>query len=401
MNPGVSSFDLAYYHDRKRYFWLFSIFVSALMNAGLLLYLTSHNVLVLWLPVAFNYIVMPLADFLVGEDRSNPPESAIEALEEDRYYRYITYAVVPVLWITYIFAAWFVRRYALPWYGVLAVILTTGSAGGFCINLGHELGHKQTTLERWLAKIILAPTGYGHFTIEHNRGHHLDVATPGDSASARMGEGLWQFALREMPGAIARSWRPETNRLRRFRQPVWSLHNEILQPLLFTLMFYAVMIAWLRISVLPFLILSALWANFQLTSANYLEYYGLLRRTLADGGYERCQPHHCWNSNHMFSNWVLFHLQRHFDHHTYPGRRYQSLRHFEQLPTLPNGYFGMFTLAYFPPLWYLVMDPLLVRAVGADPTRVNFQPAKRGKLMKRYGLETADGFPGRFSTQSA
>lgn len=253
------------YRVRKRYLWMLSIFVPALMNVGPLLYLLSHNVLMLWLPVAFNYLVMPMVDFFAGEDRSNPPESAVEALEEARYYRYITYAIVPVLWSTYIFAAWFVIRYDLPWYGVLAVILTSGSAGGYSINVGHELGHKQTTYERWLAKIILAPTGYGHFTIEHNRGHHLAVATPGDPASARMGEGLWRFALREMPGAVARSWRLEKERLARFRQPVWNPHNEILLPLLLTLVFYTVMIAWLGIRLLPFLILSALWANFQLT----------------------------------------------------------------------------------------------------------------------------------------
>jgi alkane 1-monooxygenase len=400
MTTASSALPVVHYRDRKRYLWLLSIFVPALMNAGPLLYLLSHDVVMLWVPVAFNYIVMPLADVLAGEDRSNPPESAIDALEEDSYYRYITYAVVPVLWITYIFAAWFVNRHALPWYGELAVILTTGSAGGYCINVGHELGHKQTTLERWLAKIILAPTGYGHFTIEHNRGHHLDVATPGDSASARMGEGLWQFALREMPGAVERSWRLEKERLARLHQSVWSLHNEILQPLLFTVVFYVAMAAWLGVRVLLFLVPSALWANFQLTCANYVEHYGLLRRQSSDGSYERCQPYHSWNSNHMFSNWALFHLQRHSDHHTYPGRRYQSLRHLEQLPTLPNGYFGMFTLAYFPPLWYRVMDPLLLRAVGGDPTRINFQPGKREKLMKRYGLEPAEAFPGRSSTQS-
>jgi alkane 1-monooxygenase len=377
------------YRDRKRYLWLLSIFVPALMNGGLLLYLLSNQVVMLWLPVAFNYIVMPLVDFLMGEDRSNPPESAIQALEEDRYYRYITYSVVPVLWVTYIFAAWFVGRHALPWYGVLAVILTTGSAGGFCINVGHELGHKQTTVERWLAKIILAPTGYGHFTIEHNRGHHLDVATPEDPASARMGEGLWRFALRELPGAARRAWRLEKERLIRFHQPVSSLHNDILQPLLITLMFYVAMVAWLGIRVLPFLVLSALWANFQLTSANYVEHYGLLRRQLADGSYERCQPYHSWNSNHMFSNWALFHLQRHSDHHTYPGRRYQSLRHFEQLPTLPNGYFGMFTVAYFPPLWQRIMDQRLLQAVRGDAGRINFDPAKRARLIKKHGLREA------------
>jgi alkane 1-monooxygenase len=378
------------YRDRKRYLWLLSIFVPALANLGPLLYmLVSRNIAWLWLPVAFDYTVMPAVDYLVGEDRSNPPESAVAALEEDRYYRYITYSIVPVLWATYFFAAWFVASFSLPWYGVLALVLSSGSAGGFSINVGHELGHKQTALERWLAKIILAPTGYGHFTIEHNRGHHRDVATPGDPASARMGEGVWRFALREMPGAVRRSWQLETARLKRLHQPVWSQHNEILQPLMITAVFYASMFVWLGIRVLPFLVLSALWANFQLTCANYVEHYGLLRRTLPDGSFERCQPHHSWNSNHMFSNWALFHLQRHSDHHTYPGRRYQSLRHFDDLPTLPNGYFGMFTLAYFPPLWFRVMDPLLLRAVNGDPSRINFQPAACDRLVRRYHLDAS------------
>jgi alkane 1-monooxygenase len=280
MSTLVLSPDLAQYRDRKRYLWLLSIFVPALMNAGILLCLFRGHAGVLWLPLGFLYIVMPIVDFFLNRDQSNPPESSVPALEADPYYRYITYAVVPVLWISYIFAAWFVGRHAVPWYGLLAVIFTTGSAGGFCINVGHELGHKQTTLERWLAKIILAPTGYGHFTIEHNRGHHREVATPGDHASARMGEGLWKFGLREMPGAAMRAWRLESQRLTRAHQAVWSLHNEILQPLLLTLVFYGTMITWLGVRVLPFLLLSALWSDFQLTSANYVEHYGLLRRKL-------------------------------------------------------------------------------------------------------------------------
>jgi alkane 1-monooxygenase len=101
-----------------------------------------------------------------------------------------------------------------------------------------------------------------------------------------------------------------------------------------------------------FLLIHNLVAWFQLTSANYVEHYGLLRNKDADGRYERCQPHHSWNSNHVFSNLLLFHLQRHSDHHANPGRRYQSLRHLDDLPRLPSGYFGMFVLAYIPPLWF-------------------------------------------------
>ncbi len=129
------------------------------------------------------------------------------------------------------------------------------------------------------------------------------------------------------------------------------------------------------------------WANFQLTSANYIEHYGLLRRCGADGKPEACRPQHSWNSNHVVSNWILFHLQRHSDHHAHATRRYQSLRHFPDLPTLPNGYFGMFLLAYVPPLFYRVMDRRLIAATGGDPERINFQPGKREGLMRQYGMD--------------
>lgn len=118
-----------------------------------------------------------------------------------------------MLWAAFVFSAWFVVRYDLPPHGVVAVVLIAGSVGGFCINLGHELGRKNTRLERRLAKIIPAPTGYGHSFIEHNRGHHRDVATPADPASSRMGESIHAFLLREMPGAFVRVGRLESDRV--------------------------------------------------------------------------------------------------------------------------------------------------------------------------------------------
>jgi alkane 1-monooxygenase len=42
---------------------------------------------------------------------------------------------------------------------------------------------------------------YGHFTIEHNRGHHVRVATPEDPASARYGESFWRFLPRTIVGS--------------------------------------------------------------------------------------------------------------------------------------------------------------------------------------------------------
>ncbi len=375
------------YRDRKRYAWLLSILVPCTVGIGPALMMASGDPRTLWLPVTFFYLVAPLLDWWMGEDLSNPPESAVPALDADRYYRRITFCLVPVLWAAFIFSAWFAVHYRLPWHGMLAMVLITGSVGGFCINLGHELGHKNTRLERWLAKIILAPTGYGHFFIEHNRGHHRDVATPLDPASSRMGESIYRFVLREMPGALKRAWALESDRLRRDQQPVWSLHNEILQPALITGVLWTALTLWLGLQIVPFLLAASFWANFQLTSANYIEHYGLLRRERAPGKYEVCQPHHSWNSNHIFSNWALFHLQRHSDHHAHPLRRYQSLRHFENLPRLPSGYFGMFTVAYIPPLWRYVMDERLLARVGRNAAHINLDPRQRDALIRRYRLQ--------------
>jgi alkane 1-monooxygenase len=379
----------AVYRDPKRYAWLLSLLVPCTLALGPILTMVTGDARTLWIQVVFFYCFVPLLDYWMGEDTSNPPESAVPQLEADLYYRRITYLLVPILWISFVFSAWFVATHALPPHALLAMVLIAGSAGGFCINLGHEMGHKNTGLERWLTKIVLAPTGYGHFSIEHNRGHHRDVATPSDPASSRMGESIYAFVLREMPGAFRRAWSLESERLTRQGQPVWSLANEILQPALMTLALWSALLVWLGIGILPFLLLASFWANFQLTSANYIEHYGLLRAQTAAGKYETCRPHHSWNSNHTFSNWALFHLQRHSDHHAHPLRRYQSLRHFDQVPRLPNGYFGMFLIAYIPPLWRYVMDERLLRVVGRDASRINLDPTQREALIQRHGLRVS------------
>ena len=174
--------------------------------------------------------------------------------------------------------------------------------------------------------------------------------------------------------------------MQRQGRPVWSLSNEIVQAGLLTLVLYAGLIALFGPAMVPVLLLVAFWGAFQLTSANYIEHYGLLRHKLPDGRYERCEPHHSWNSNHIISNLIVFHLQRHSDHHANPTRSYQSLRNFPELPTLPSGYFGMFLAAYVPPIWFAIMDKRVIAATGGDVKRINFLPAQRARLMRQFGL---------------
>ena len=141
--------------------------------------------------------------------------------------------------------------------------------------------------------------------------------------------------------------------------------------------------------MLPFLLIHNVWAWFQLTSANYIEHYGLLRQKNDNGKYERCQPHHSWNANYIISNLAFFHIERHSDHHANPTRRYQSLRNFADLPELPNGYTGMYLIAYVPWLWFRVMDARLLALphIDSDLTKVNIDPRKREKILVRYGSD--------------
>lgn len=375
------------YRDRKRYAWLLSVIAPLGAPAGPYLYMQTGETFWLWLFLVGFYFGTTALDILFGEDLSNPPESEVPRLEADQYYRYITWAVVPVLWFGFLYNVVFLATHPeLAWYHWLAVATVTGSMLGFGLNLGHELGHKKSWIDRKFALFTLSLGFYGHFGVEHNRGHHRHVATPEDPASSRMGETIYRFATRELPGGFFRAWDLESERMERMGKSDWSLDNEIIQGWLISVPLYAGLIAYFGSAMVPVLLFIAFWGMFQLTSANYIEHYGLVRKKLANGRYEQCQPHHSWNSNHIASNLVVFHLQRHSDHHAHPTRAYQSLRDFPELPRLPVGYFGMFMAAYVPPLWFSLMNQRLVEAVGADASRINFEPAKKARLMKRYGI---------------
>lgn len=262
-------------------------------------------------------------------------------------------------------------------------------SSGLAINTGHELGHKNSKLEKLLAKIVLAVPAYGHFTIDHNRGHHKNVATASDPSSARMGESIYRFATREIPGAFANAWSIEKERLASRGKAVWHPANAILQSYALSLLLAVIVTAAFGWKAIPFLLLHHAFAYWQLTSANYIEHYGLLRMRDADGKLERCEPRHSWNCNQLFSNLVLLHLERHSDHHVHPLRRYQSLRHFEDVPQLPTGYFGMYLLAYFPWAWFRIMDKRLMALphVQGELDRVNVEPTASSALFLKWGRE--------------
>lgn len=382
--PSTSAPSALAYRDEKRHWWWLPLFVAISPMLGIWLTKSTGQVWWTWFTPFLWYVFLPIADALIGRDERNPPDSAVPGLEADGYYKALVYLSLPLFYATWIVGAWAVSTQGYGWAGYLGVTLAVALTNGLALVVGHEIGHKNTRLEKRLAQIVLAVPAYGHFSAEHNRGHHKDVATPDDPASSRFGESLYQFVLREIPGAMKRAWHDEKVRLARQGRGVFSVHNELLQSFAITAVLYGGALAAFGTVVIPFIIISTLWGWQFLSTSNYIEHYGLLRQKLPDGRYERCRPEHSWNANHLISNLMLYHLQRHSDHHARPTRCYQALRT-DRAPELPGGYPLCFTLSYFPPLWRAVMDHRVLEVYNGDITRVNIQPSKREKILAKYG----------------
>ena len=377
--------DVEDWRDKKRYLWLMGLIAPTALFVMLpLVWALNHwgwhgaAQVPLWIGPILLYILLPALDLKFGPDGQNPPDEVMERLENDKYYRYCTYIYIPfqyasVLLGAYLFTAsdlsWLGFDGGLGWPAKIGLALSVGVLGGVGINTAHEMGHKKDSLERWLSKITLAQTCYGHFYIEHNRGHHVRVATPEDPASARLGETFWEFLPRSIFGSLRSAWELEAKRLERAGKSKWHWSNDVLNAWAMSVVFYGILIAVFGVALLE--------------TVNYLEHYGLLRQKNSNGRYERCAPVHSWNSDHIVTNLFLYHLQRHSDHHANPTRRYQTLRSMADAPNLPSGYASMIALTYFPPLWRKVMDHRVIEHYDGDVSRANVHPRMRA----HYGVK--------------
>lgn len=389
------------WRDRKRYLWLLGVVVP-LLPYGAWRNATRWDLDVMWwLGPIWVIAIIPILDAILGEDRSNPPDWAVDELARDRFYRWCTFLYLPVQYGSLVLACWVVTNVDMSLLDRIGFALTVGTVAGVAINTAHELGHKSDKVERLLAKLALAQSGYGHFVVEHNRGHHNRVATPEDPASSRLGESFWEFLPRTVVGSARSAWRLEAKRLRAQGKPVFSLDNDVLTGWAMTPLLFGALTAAFGWRVLPFLVGQAIFGFSLLEVVNYLEHYGLLRQKNAEGRYERCRPEHSWNSNHVASNVLLYQLERHSDHHAHPTRRYQALRHFEEAPQLPSGYGLMLGLAYVTPLWRRVMDRRVLDHYEGDITRANIHPRRRAAVLARYGPGTAEAEASRRRTATA
>ena len=316
-------------------------------------------------PLFFLFVLLPLADYAFGIGRANPTSDEAAALEASLWYRVLTWVCLPV---QIYLLAWSTAHFATASYGTagtLGWILSQGVVSGvLAINVAHELIHKTSRFEQAAGGVLLATVGYHGFKVEHLRGHHVHVSTPDDAASARYGQSLWHFLPRALWRNTRNAWRLEAVRLARAGASWLHWRNEMLWWTALWLGFCGLAGLGYGMRGLAFFLLQGVFAAVSLEIINYVEHYGLERRRLDDGRYERTTHLHSWNSGYRLSNAMLFQLQRHSDHHETPRRRYAALLHHDDSPQLPGGYAAMFVLALVPPLWFALIDPR-VRALRA------------------------------------
>lgn len=377
------------FKDKKRYMWLLSpalplIGVAAVTGYAIapkkLRFLSAFGPIML-------HGVIPLIDKMVGPDGENHAEEMIDQLENDPYYMRIVKAYIPSQYLATLIGAYAATRKGTPLIDQIMLGVSIGAVNGIALNTAHELSHKSEKIYHYMSHLALLPTGYVHFRVEHPYGHHRRVATPEDPASSRMGESFWEFWPRTVLGSLQSAIEIETRRLERKGKTFWSTDNELLQGWAMAAAFHAGMIALFGRRVIPYLATQAVYGFTLFEVINYLEHYGLKRAKLPNGKYVRTMPEHSWNNNSMVTNLFLYQLQRHSDHHAYPTRAFQALRHFEDVPQLPAGYASLLLPAVIPQWWYKLMDQRVVDHYKGDLSKANIHPKAQARIFAKYGYQ--------------
>lgn len=311
-----------------------------------------------WWAVLFIFGIIPVLDHIIGRDPANPTDEQVESMAKNRWYMFLALLMLPWQYWNLYQAGEVMSQASFGWAGYLGWMVSVGVVSAIiAINTGHELTHKDSRIEQWAGGLLLSSVYYAGFKVEHVRGHHVTVSTPEDASSSRYGQSLYRFLPHAYLHNFLNAWKLEAKRLARANLPAFHWRNELIWWYSISIgLTVAAFALWGWLGVLFFLGQS-FFAFTLLEIINYVEHYGLHRRKLPNGRYERPTPAHSWNSNYFLTNMVLFHLQRHSDHHAHPKRRYQVLRHFDESPQLPTGYAGAVVLAMVPPLWFRVMNP--------------------------------------------
>ena len=317
-----------------------------------------------YLAVVFTFIFIPILETIVKKSDEEYTEEEKKSRLLDPFFDLLLYLNIPIVFGIFFFSL-DKLAFTSSISDIIGIILSASivmATNG--INVGHELGHRKSIIARTCSKLLYLPCQYMHFYIEHNFGHHINVATPEDPATARYKQTLYSFWITSVVRTYVSAWKIQLKLLKVSKRNFFSIKNDMVFYTLFQITFLAFVYYNFGLYLTLLSILMSVISFLFLETINYVEHYGLLRKKEPSGRYERVKPHHSWNSNHTIGRIVLYELTRHSDHHFKSSKKYQVLESLDDCPHLPYGYPTSILLSFIPPLWFSIMNPLVKNHMG-------------------------------------
>jgi len=317
-----------------------------------------------YLAVVFTFIFIPILETIVKKSDEEYTEEEKKSRLLDPFFDLLLYLNIPIVFGIFFFSL-DKLAFTSSVSDIIGIILSASivmATNG--INVGHELGHRKSIIARTCSKLLYLPCQYMHFYIEHNFGHHINVATPEDPATARYKQTLYSFWITSVVRTYVSAWKIQLKLLKVSKRNFFSIKNDMVFYTLFQITFLAFVYYNFGLYLTLLSILMSVISFLFLETINYVEHYGLLRKKEPSGRYERVKPHHSWNSNHTIGRIVLYELTRHSDHHFKSSKKYQVLESLDDCPHLPYGYPTSILLSFIPPLWFSIMNPLVRNHMG-------------------------------------
>ena len=337
----------------------------SVLSLPICVWISFHsNGILTFLPALYLFGAIPFFELILKVDPQNLSEQEKVIAANDSFYSVLLYLMLPLQFGFLMYFMFHIQEAQ----STSVLIGRISSMGLMCgvlgINIGHELGHRSNRFERIIGELLLLSSLENHFLPYHNRGHHTNVGTKSDPATARRDEWLFIFWFRSQIGSYLQAWKIEITRMKIMKKYLFSLDNKMIQYTLLYSLFLGSIYTCFGSAVLIYFLFAAALGILLLETVNYIEHYGLYRHQRENGNYEQVKRKHSWNSNHVIGRVVLFELSRHSDHHFKADRPYQLMETSEDSPVMPTGYPGMMLLAFVPPLFFKVMNPRVNKALA-------------------------------------
>ncbi len=305
----------------------------------------------------YSFVLLPIFEILMPLDETNYSDTEVQERVTNRFYDILLYINVPIVYGMIWFTLTKVIASQLTFFELIGTVLSLGVVlGSNGINVGHELGHREKLFERILGKLLLIPSHYSHFYIEHNHGHHLHVSTPEDPSTAKYNQNLYAFWIQTVTGTYTKAWKIQKRLNELNNINFFSIKNDMFWFSIIQIAYLLTMYSIFGLKGLLVALFAGIVGFLLLETINYIEHYGLMRKQTASGRYERVTEKHSWNSNHILGRIILYELTRHSDHHYKSQKKYQILEYHDVSPQMPYGYPTSMVLSFFPPLWFKIMN---------------------------------------------